>query len=72
MKMPPMTPLVKLAWSVASAGILALGGWVYSTAQRVATVEAHVTAQDKQLNDIHDDVRDLRTFLMGTPPPRKP
>lgn len=69
--MPPIAPLVKLAWSIVTASVLALTGWVYSTSQRVATTEAQIAAQEKQLNDIHDDVRDLRTFLMGSPPARK-
>lgn len=57
--------LEKLAWSIATAALLGLAGWVYSVGNRVAAIEARQTGIEHTLNDIHEDVRSINTHLMG-------
>lgn len=65
-----MSPAVeKVVFALISTVIMALGGWVYATGNRVTAVETRVDGEQKTISEIHEDVRELRRVLIG---PRTP
>jgi hypothetical protein len=56
---------------VMTAAFLALAAWIYSTGNRVTALEAQAPGMEKKVDFILQDVKDIKTWLMG-PAPEKP
>jgi hypothetical protein len=61
--------ILTLAVAVLAAATTGLAGWVYSTGAKVAALEAGLSALAQTSHETREDVRDLRTALLGPRPP---
>lgn len=65
----------KVLTALLIASLTALAGWIYTTGNRVTALEISDKALDRadlatieKLNEIHKDVREIRSFLMRSSP----
>ena len=56
--------LNKLAWSLVTAALLGLCGWVYTTGNRVTALEEREKSISQKLDDIGMDVRQIRNWII--------
>jgi hypothetical protein len=67
---PPNIP-EKLVVAVVSATMLGVVGWVYSTGNRVTALETRQPVIEKKLDNIAEDVRQIRDWIVPAPRPGK-
>lgn len=57
--------VVKVVWSLVTAALLGLAGWVYTVGNRVTAVETDQKHVQDTLHEIRDDVRSINSYLRG-------